>query len=162
MPSRVFLLCGEGLSLQSCVVTGWIHEAGLTPERFLLLGRMDQMEHVYPARTVAVLSSKSGEGFPNVLGEGMACGVPCVATDVGESAVIVGNTGRIVPPSDPGALSVAILDLLQQSEGELRTLGTSARTSIEERYSIAAAAAQYESLYFDVLGARIMKATRGD
>ncbi len=77
-------------------------------------------------------SSSSGEGFSNTIIEAMACGVPCVVTDVGDSALIVGETGVVVPPSSPEALSEAFGLLLSRISPEVRI---ASRTSIQERYS---------------------------
>jgi glycosyltransferase involved in cell wall biosynthesis len=82
----------------------------------------------------------------------MACGVPCVATDVGDAALIVGNCGRVVPPSDSRALASAIVELLKLPPRERSALGLSARRSIEERYSLPAIVKQFESLYRKVVG----------
>src|SRR6266487_3114893 len=73
----------------------------------------EDMSAVYNALDIAVSSSYS-EGLSNVIGEAMACGVPCVVTNVGDSAWVVGNTGEVVPPKDPVALKNAIERSLDQ------------------------------------------------
>jgi glycosyltransferase involved in cell wall biosynthesis len=70
-------------------------------------GEMDSLRTVYNAFDVATLSSAFGEGFPNVVGEAMACGIPVVATDVGDVRLIVGEFGEVVPPRNPQALASA-------------------------------------------------------
>ena len=152
IPSATFVLCGDGLTADSSLLSQWMREGGLPQDRVRLIGRKEDIENFYPALTVAVLSSKSGEGFPNVLGEAMACGVPCVATDVGDAALIIGNCGRIVPPCDSQALASAIVELLELPPRERSALGLSARRSIEERYSLPAVVKQFESLYRRVAG----------
>jgi glycosyltransferase involved in cell wall biosynthesis len=69
---------------------------------------------VFNALEVLVLSSSSGEGFPNVVGEAMACGIPCVVTDVGDAARIVGNTGIVIPAGDPAQLAEGVLRLISR------------------------------------------------
>ena len=71
------------------------------------------MPAVYTALDIAV-SSSYGEGFANVIGEAMACGVPCVVTNVGDSARVVADLGEVVPPKDPAALRDAIERLLDK------------------------------------------------
>ncbi|HYO83440.1 MAG TPA: glycosyltransferase [Bryobacteraceae bacterium] len=73
------------------------------------------MQAVYNALDVFCLSSSNGEGFPNVVGEAMACGCRCVVTDVGDAAFVVGSLGTVVPPRDPRALAKAWLDALVAS-----------------------------------------------
>jgi len=150
VPHTRFLLCGAGLTPDSREFAFLLAESGVEPSKFLLLGQKDDVEQIYPAMDVNVLSSLS-EGFPNVLGEAMACGVPCVATDVGDSAMIIGSTGHVVPPRNPDALTNAIVDLLTASEEKRRFLGRLARRRIEEHFSIEVVAGQYQALYEEVL-----------
>jgi glycosyltransferase involved in cell wall biosynthesis len=58
----------------------------------------------YNSFNIATLSSSFGEGFPNAIGEAMACGVPVAATDIGDARWIVGEFGEVVPPSNPDLL----------------------------------------------------------
>ncbi len=70
------------------------------------------MVAAYNAFDLLCLPSAFGEGFPNVVGEAMACGIPCVVTDVGDSARLVGTLGEVAPPRDPAALAAALQRLL--------------------------------------------------
>lgn len=95
------------------------------------------LERLYNAFDLATSASAFGEGFSNALGEAMSCGVPCVATDVGDAAIIVGPTGAIVPPRDPVALADAWERMLSLAPHARRTLGQEARTRMVERFSLA-------------------------
>jgi glycosyltransferase involved in cell wall biosynthesis len=139
-----FLGCGAGISEDNEVLMGWIRDGGLE-KRFHLLGPRSDMPRVMAALDVLVSSSVS-EGFPNVVGEAMAAGVPCVVTDVGDSALIVGDSGRVVPPGDHEALARECLDLLEDGASR-RRLGGAARTRIAERFSLPEIASRYETLY---------------
>jgi glycosyltransferase involved in cell wall biosynthesis len=96
-------------------------------------------------------ASAYGESFPNVIGEAMSCGVPCVATDVGDSRRIIGDAGRIVPPRSPSILADALLELLQMPEEKKRELGQKARARIVDLFSIDNIILDYNSLYEEVL-----------
>jgi glycosyltransferase involved in cell wall biosynthesis len=93
---------------------------------------------VMSAIDVLCSSSVFGEGFSNVVGEAMACGTPCVVTDVGDSAAIVGATGAVVPPCSPEGLAAALLSFLNRDCHDRQEQGRSARRRIEERFSVAA------------------------
>jgi glycosyltransferase involved in cell wall biosynthesis len=140
-----FLLCGAGIDVENAELASWIEQAGLS-DRFHLLGRREDTPRLFASLDLSTLSSRS-EAFPLVVGEAMACGVPCVVTDVGDAAVIVGTTGIVVPPQDPGALAEAWRRLIEDGPELRRRLGDLARQRIEERYGLADVVTEYECLY---------------
>jgi len=81
----------------------------------------------------------------------MACRLPCVVTDIGDSAAIVADCGVVVPPADSGALAEAILELVNYSKSERSEIGRQARERVEHNYSLGEIAREYEKLYCDVL-----------
>jgi glycosyltransferase involved in cell wall biosynthesis len=141
-----FLLAGGEVTPENRDLTAWIAATGLQ-ERFHLLGPRDDVPRLLAALDVCALSSRFGEAFPLVIGEAMACGVPCAATDVGDSRVLIGDTGRIVPPADPEALARACHELLTLSHTERDALSAAARARITANYEIGAIAGKYAALY---------------
>src|SRR5262249_54118430 len=119
--------------------------------RFRLLGHRDDVPRILAAFDVATLCSWYGEGFPNVVGEAMACEVPCIVTPIGDSAEIVGDTGIVVPPRDPEALRSGWQQLIALTPESRRGLGVGARQRIAREYELNAIVRRYESLY-DELG----------
>lgn len=112
------------------------------------LGRRDDIANLLAASDLIVSSSAFGEGFCNAIAEGMAAGLPAVATDVGDARTIVGDTGLIVPPRDPPALAAAIRQLLiHDSDVARRELGGRARNRIEACFSLDNAVKQFEALW---------------
>ena len=140
-----FVLCGRGVSWDSERLVAWIDEAGIR-NRFHLLGLRDDMSSITAAFDIATLTS-FGEAFPNVVGEAMSCAVPCVVTDVGDMAHIVGETGMVVPPRNPEALAEAwgkMLDL--GPEGRYR-LGMAARERVKENFSLPKIVDWYQNVF---------------
>jgi glycosyltransferase involved in cell wall biosynthesis len=125
-----------------------IRSSGIA-DRFHLLGPRSDINRITAGFDVAC-SSSFGEGSPNVVGEAMACGVPCLVTDVGDSAMIVGHTGKVVPAKDPKAFAEACQSLLDIAPEERQQLGSYARELAEERFSLRSAVGRYEMLYEQV------------
>jgi glycosyltransferase involved in cell wall biosynthesis len=77
----------------------------------------------------------------------MASGVPCVVTNVGDSAFLVGDTGRVVPPRAPADLGTAIAELLALEPGARRSLGRQARGRIDDHFRLETAVERYQDLH---------------
>lgn len=138
-----FVLCGYGFGPDNDELANIIDGLRLR-DRTVLLGLRSNTEDIYPALDVLALSSIYGEGFPNVLCEAMACGVPCVATDIGDSAEIIGDCGVIVSPRDPAALALGWRTVVEQGPEKL---GERARDRVTARFGLEQMCAQYRSLY---------------
>lgn len=139
-----FLLVGKDTETLAPVIAA----KGLT-DRVRVLGFRNDVECLLPGTDVLCLSSY-GEGFPNVLGEAMACGVPCVSTDVGDARSIIFDTGLVVPARDPAALAHAMIDLIDRGPAARATLGLAARERIEKTYSLPMIVEQYMATYSDL------------
>jgi len=148
-PQAHFVMAGEGIDERNDELRELIESLALKG-RVRLLGERKDMHRVAAALDIAVSSSSFGEGFPNVIGEAMSCGVPCVVTRVGDSALVVGETGRVVPPRNSEALAHALTEMLEMSEEQRQRLGRAARWRVIENYSLDAVARQYEALYQQV------------
>lgn len=113
----------------------------------IFLGARDDVANLLRSSDVGLLSSHQ-EGFSNAILEGMAAGLPVIATDVGGNpeAIVNGITGLIVPPRDPVRLSIAIEELANDSEMRA-TMGANARRRAEDIFGLEASISCYESLY---------------
>ena len=147
-PDVHFLLCGDDVTAENTELAEWINAAGLAG-RCHLLGPREDVPRLNAALDIACSSSYS-EGFPNTIGEAMACGVPCAVTDVGDSALIVGDTGSVVPPKNPDALANAWRELIEIGPDGRGLLGAAARRRIDQCFSLRAIAARYEDLYAQI------------
>jgi glycosyltransferase involved in cell wall biosynthesis len=99
------------------------------------LGERSDIPKIMSALDIVVSSSAWGEGFPNVIGEAMASEVPCVVTDVGDSAYIVGKYGRVCSVGDDQCIASSLLQLIENKQ-ERKIAGKQARKRIKENYSI--------------------------
>jgi glycosyltransferase involved in cell wall biosynthesis len=158
-PGVHFVMCGPGVDAGNHELVTLLAPAGPREpapaglaERVRLMGVAEDPRAVLNALDVLVSSSAYGEGFPNILGEAMACGVPCVTTDVGDSARIVAETGRVVAVGDWRALAREILALLEMTTAEREALGRAARARVQRNYSLPDIAQRFQDLYLELAG----------
>ncbi len=151
-PDVHFVLCGFGITWENNELSAWIEEAGIR-SRCHLLGLRDDIPKVTAAFDIACLSS-FGEAFPNVVSEAMSCGVPCVVTDVGDAARIVGETGIVVPPKNPAALAEAWRKMLDLGSEGRRRLGVVARERVKKQFSLLQIVDRYQELYEELVSSR--------
>lgn len=144
-----FVLVGRGIDETNSELLELIDQLHLR-KRVHLLGEHEDVQHLIAGFDIFALSSAE-ESCPNVIVEAMASGVPCVVTDVGDAALNIGVTGRVVPPRDSDALAAALRELLDLSDEDRRALGISARKRVIELFTIEAVVSQHESLYEAVI-----------
>lgn len=143
-----FVLCGRDVSWDNEEFTAYIDPAD--HRNFRLMGQRDDIHRVTASFDIATLSS-FGEAFPNVISEAMSCAVPCVVTDVGDAALIVGETGIIVPPRNPDALADAWSEMMDLGTEDRSKLGRAARERIKEQFNLPKIVDRYESLYEETI-----------
>jgi glycosyltransferase involved in cell wall biosynthesis len=145
MPEAHFLLAGQGIDDANVDLMRLRESVGMLANTHLLGLRKD-MPRLMAALDVLVCPSHA-EAFPNVAGEAMACGVPCVVTDVGDCAYIVGDTGRVVATGDMAGLASAVVALLELPAVEKATLGENARARVAAHFEIGWVVSRYEESY---------------
>ncbi|CAD7035480.1 glycosyl transferase [Pseudorhizobium endolithicum] len=141
------LLIGAGCTLENAELAAQVERHGLS-SRVIFAGRRSDIPAVMNALDIHVLSSSS-EAFPNVVAEAMACGTPCVVTDVGDAAFIVGETGWVVPPADPICLARALDQALEERQDQetWQARRFAARRRIVEIFSLERMIEAYHQLW---------------
>ena len=140
-----FVLIGQDVDDDNTYLAEVI--GNITGNKYIhLLGRRSNISEIISGLDVLVSSSAWGEGFPNVIGEALACGVPCVVTDVGDSALIVGDCGYVCRAEDSQVLADGILRMIS-NKNERERMSMQARNRIKNNYSIEEVARQYYNLY---------------
>ena len=149
-PKVHFVLVGSSIDKKNQKLVKQIKDLKLM-KNVHLLGERKEMNEITAGLDIACSSSSWGEGFSNAIGEAMACGVPCVVTDIGDSAWIVGETGIVVKPGDRKAFTDTMITLIKMSSEERLQLGKLARNRIIEYFSINRVVKQYEDIYQNIL-----------
>lgn len=152
-PDVHFLLCGRNVTWENETLGRWIDEASVR-SRCRLLGLRQDIPRLTAALDIATLSSAFGEAFPMVIGEAMGSAVPCVVTDVGDCAQIVGDTGLVVPPRHPEALAKAWRESVDLGSEQRARLGLDARQRMKDLFDINTITARYQDLLEDLTAVR--------
>jgi len=147
-----FVCVGDGPSAYRRELQALAHSLGLA-ERVTWAGEVGDVKAAYNAFDIATLASAFGEGFPNVIGEAMACGTPVTATDVGDARAIIGAYGEIAPPGDPERLAAGWARLRQRlvQDSELRA---AARGAVVATYGLDAMVARTEKILAQLVAGR--------
>lgn len=133
-PNVYFILCGPGCCAHNPELSKLILSVN-HKDKIILLNGVDDAVWYLNQLDVFILSSRT-EGFPNCLAEAMSCGLPCIATDVGEVKEILGPTGLLIPKENAQRLAAACLSMLQNTLEQRKQLGIAARARIKSCYSM--------------------------
>ncbi|MFK5854541.1 MAG: glycosyltransferase [Bacteroidota bacterium] len=139
-----YILSGRGVSIENTDLVQYIPSK--LRNRFHLLGERTDVPELMSAMDIFCQSSWS-EAFPNVIGEAMATGLPCVATDVGDTKIIIGDTGLTVSARNEKELISGLVGFLKLSQHDRLTFGKNARARIENNFILSAIVEKYSSLY---------------
>lgn len=122
-----------------------VRENGLSP-KFHFLGMRTDIDKLIPGLDI-LCSSSISEGFSNAIAEAMACGIPCVVTDVGDSRKIVADAGIVVPVSSHTALADGVISLLNMEQNKLQVFRNSARQRIVDCFSVERMVLDHQQIY---------------
>jgi glycosyltransferase involved in cell wall biosynthesis len=148
-PTVKFLLVGRGCDIKNTQLMDWLNDSGLQ-EGFVLLGERDDVPVCLAAMDIFCMPSRT-EGFPVGLGEAMVMGLACVATDVGDTAVLAGDTVVLVPPQNEQALAQGLLNVLALPEKQREDMGQRARERVMAEFSMEKAWKQFNAIYQNML-----------
>ena len=151
-PSARFVIVGTGSDSYCMSLKERARALGLVGQ-LVWAGQRRDIPSVLGALDIVSLSSAFGEGFPNVVGEAMACSRLCAVTDVGDAAIVVGECGAVVPRRDPDALAAAWRRLMDLSPAHRSELGALARARVVNQFSVDAMVARTSAMYRKLLAA---------
>lgn len=150
-PASRFVLAGTRVAADNDELVRAVHAHGLA-DHVHLLGERRDVAGVLAGLDVYVSASTAIESFSNSIGEAMSCALPCIVTDVGDSAAIVADTGRVIPARDPAAMANAMVALHDLGPAGRAALGTQARARVLAEFDIEAVAGRYAGLYSTLVG----------
>jgi glycosyltransferase involved in cell wall biosynthesis len=133
-----------------CILAGTGTETLPDRPRLYRLGARSDVPRVLAAADLILSSSAYGEGFSNAIAEGMATGLPAIATDVGDVREIIGDTGWVVRPRDPREMVAAVHKFISEDISAQRQRAIAGRDRIVNHFSLTTAVARLSSLYYDL------------
>jgi len=142
---------GDNLDNNNSYLVSLLKNKGLS-NRVHLLGRRNDIISIMNGIDLFILSSES-EAFPNVLNEAMACGTPCVSTDVGDASIILGDTGWIVPSKDSESLYSSVIKAAQEKESNHRSWSQrsiACRQRIVQKFSLEKMVKKYKEVWMSL------------
>lgn len=148
-----FLMVGSDCDANNSQLMSWIHQFKLE-DRIVLLGQRDDVAVCLSGMDVFCMPSQT-EGFPLCLGEAMAMGLPCVATDVGDAGFLAGGTVKLVPPQNEEALAEALLQVISLPKQELGDMGERAKTRVLTEFTIESIGERYDAIYQELMPGRV-------
>jgi len=151
-PDAQFVLCGTDITPANAELMSLVNTTGAAGQ-FHLLGERRDIADLQAAMDVAVSASTS-EAFSNSIGEALACGVPVVTTDVGDSADLVGDAGRVVRVGDATGVARGCVEVLNLGDVERGELNRRARARMQANYEIGVIAERYLELWNSVVEKR--------
>jgi glycosyltransferase involved in cell wall biosynthesis len=144
-PDIKFVMVGRGCDASNAELAGWLMASGVAGCT-VLLGERGDVPVCLAAMDVFCLPSRA-EGFPNVVGEAMAMRRPCVVTDVGDAASLVGDCGTVVAKESARSLADGLNKMLSLSGDERDAVGARARARIESNFSMVQTRLQFQAIY---------------
>lgn len=146
------VLVGKDLNKDNMLLLKYIKKYGLAEQTYLLDQRND-ISGIMNALDIHILSSSYGEGFPNVIAEAMACGTPCIATNIGDSGIIIDDYGWLVEARSPKSLAEAIKTALivKQDISKWKNMKISAQKQVIDNFSLEKMIDKYNSVWRESL-----------
>lgn len=158
-PGSRLVLVGPGIAADNVQLRSDLERCRVR-DAVVLLGESNDVPALLSAMDAFCLVS-TAEGFPNALGEAMACGRVCITTDVGDAALLVGHEGWVIPPGEPAVLTATMQSVIAMSAAERKALGLRARARIVESFTIERVGERYAALYRALLRSRCERNSGG-
>ena len=143
-------LAGSGVTADEPVLKNLISKHSM--KNFTrLFGALKDVRIFFNEIDVLLLPSQFGEGFPNVLAEAMASGIPCIATSIGDSKKIIGQSGWVVPNQKPKEIVSAFEEIIEMKKNNSWIkIKKTARKQIEKNFSISKMITSYSKCWKDI------------